>query len=87
MKTGHQNIEISFNKEDSDERISQGWNWFYGTMKLVDKEFDFSLCEMNTKVGGQNTTATEITWVNETPNGHENIERMIVRKFENEFIS
>lgn len=78
-------ITIIFNKEESDQRTEHGWNWFYGTAKVNDKEFEFSLVEMNTKVGGQNTTATEITWVDETPEGSSEIESQIETKFEEEF--
>lgn len=77
---------ITFNKEESDERTNNGWNWFYGTVKIEDKEFDFSLCEMNTKVGGQNTSATEITWVNGEPENSKEIETTIEEKFEEEFV-
>ena len=76
---------IEFNKEDSDERTENGWNWFYGNVKQGDKEFEFSLCEMNTKVGGQNTTATEITWVNGEPDNSKRVEIMINSAFESVF--
>lgn len=78
-------IKIKFDKEDSDERTSSGWNWFYGTAEVNGKEFNFSLLEMNTKVGGQNTTATEITWVDETPEGSSEIESQIENEFEEVF--
>ena len=79
------NVTIKFNKEESDKRTSSGWNWFYGTAKVEDKEFEFSLCEMNTKVGGQNTTATEITWVENTPTNSNQIEQAIELAFETDF--
>lgn len=79
-------VKVKFDKEDSDERTSSGWNWFYGTAEVNGKEFNFSLLEMNTKVGGQNTTATEITWVDEIPEGADNIENIIEQQFELEFV-
>ena len=41
---------------------------------------------MNTKVGGQNTAATEITWVEETPENSYDAEILIEQKFEEEFV-
>lgn len=79
------NVTITFNKEESDERSGSGWNFFYGTAKIEDKEYGFSLLEMNTKVGGQNTTATEVTWIDETPNNNLQVEREIEQQLEKEF--
>lgn len=79
-------ITIKFNKEESAERTNSGWNWFYGTATINGKDYEFSLCEMNTNVGGQNTTAIEITWVDETPDGFDNIENIIEQQFELDFI-
>lgn len=79
-------VIIKFDKDDSNERTSNGWNWFYGTATINGKDHDFSLCEMNTKVGGQNTTATEITWIDETPENATEIETFIEEKFEVEFV-
>lgn len=76
---------IFFDKEESDERTDNGWNWFYGKLRIDGKVFPFSLCEMNTDVGGQNTTATEITWVEGTPENSKQIETEIENRFEEEF--
>lgn len=80
-------VKIIFDKEDSDKRTDNGWNWFYGTTTINGQTYDFSLCEMNTDVGGQNTTATEITWVDGTPKDAEIIESLIETQFEEEFQS
>lgn len=78
---------ITFDKDQSDERTDNGWNWFYGKVDIGEQEFNFSLLEMNTDVGGQNTTATEITWVNGEPDNAKKIETAIEEKFEEEFPS
>jgi hypothetical protein len=78
-------LKLSFNKEDSDERTDSGWNWFYGSVQIKDKTYPFSLVEMNTNVGGENTTATEITWTEEIPENSKTIEKAVVAKFEDEF--
>jgi hypothetical protein len=78
-------MNITFDKQESDKRTSSGWNWFYGTAEVNGKEYPFSLCEMNTKVGGQNTTATEITWSEETPPSSQELENKIEEVFEKEF--
>lgn len=78
-------MKITFDKEQSDERTENGWNWFYGQANIGTEEFDFSLCEMNTNVGGQNTTATEITWVNGTPVNAKEVENKILEVFETTF--
>jgi hypothetical protein len=79
------NTTITFDTDESDERTDNGWNWFYGKVDIGTLEFDFTLCEMNTKVGGQNTTAIEITWVNGTPENSEEIETAIEERFEEVF--
>lgn len=79
------NLTIKFDKEDSDKRTSRGWNWFLGTAYIKEKSFIFTLLEMNTKVGGQNTIAQEITWVNDIPIESGKIEPLIEREFEKEF--
>lgn len=77
--------KITFNKEESDARTDSGWNWFYGTANVNGKDFEFSLCEMNTDVGGQNTTATQITWIEGTPKNPQEIEDQIETEFEKQF--
>ena len=79
-------MNITFNKEESDKRTDNGWNWFYGTVSDKGKDYPFTLLEMNTKVGGQNTAATEITWVEETPENSYDAETLIEQKFEEEFV-
>jgi hypothetical protein len=78
-------MKIEFDKEESDKRNESGWNWFYGTVTDKEKEYPFTLCEMNTEVGGQNTTAIEITWVYEIPENATTLEILIKEKFEEEF--
>jgi len=79
-------MKITFNKEESDERTNLGWQWFYGTVNTEGNEFPFTLCEMNTNCGGQNTTATEITWLEVAPDKSEEIEKQLLQKFESDFI-
>lgn len=81
------NVKITFDKEDSDKRTDSGTNWFYGIATVEGKDYNFSLCEMNTKVGGQNTVATDITWVDDTPKDAEIIEGLIETEFETTFQS
>jgi hypothetical protein len=79
-------IEVTFDREDSNERGGSDWNWNYGIVKIQEISFDFSLLEMRTLVGGQMTTVTEITWVEETPENHLGIEAFIERAFQKEFV-
>lgn len=89
------NIKIEFNKEDSDKRKNKGTQWFYGEATIDGKKFEFSLCEMNTNVGGQHTSATELNWIDianskdeEVPSKYyapsevEKIERLVMNEFE-----
>jgi len=78
-------MNIAFDKEESDKRTNRGWNWFYGTVSEKGKDYPFTLVEMNTSVGGQHTVATEITWVEETPQNSKKLEKQIEEKFEEEF--
>ena len=79
------NATIKFFEEQDSQRTGSGWDFFYGVAIVNDKEFEFSLLEMNTNVGGQNTSATEITWVNDTPNESSKLEKLIEAEFEKEF--
>lgn len=44
------------------------------------KEFDFTICQMYLKVSG--TYSFEITWVDETPEGHEELESEILTQWQ-----
>ena len=81
-----ENMKITFDKEDSSERTGSGTDWFYGQAEVKGKIFDFSLCELNIKVCGQNTSATEITWIDDTPDNSTKIEMQIEKTFEIEFV-
>ncbi len=81
-----ENVTITFNKEDSSERTGSGTDWFYGQAEVNGKIFDFSICELNIKVGGQNTSATEITWIDDTPDDSSKIKAQIEKIFEIEFV-
>ena len=81
--TNTKNAIIVFDKEESGIRSGSGMDWFYGTVRVGGKEFDFSLCEMNDKNSG--SSSTEITWIDATPNDSEKIEDEIVAEFNNTF--
>lgn len=52
--------------------------WHYGTANVHGKEYDFSLAEMV----DNNWSSFETTWVDETPENHQEIEKLILEQYE-----
>ena len=52
--------------------------WHYGTANVQGKEYDFSLAEMV----DNNWSSFETTWVDETPENHQEIEKLILEQYE-----
>ena len=54
--------------------------WHYGTAKVGGKEYDFTLAEMV----DNNWSSFEVTWVEETPSGVEELEQEIIDNYQEE---
>lgn len=57
-------------------RLSSGTAtlWHYGTATIDGKDYDFSLAEMK----DNNWSSFEVTWVDETPENHEDLDRAVI---------
>ena len=52
--------------------------WHYGTAEVGGKGYDFSLAEMV----DNNWSSFEVTWVDETPENHHEIEKLVLEEYE-----
>lgn len=71
--------EITF-EEISRLKSGTATLWHYGTAKVNGKDHDFSLAEMR----DNNSSSFEVTWVDETPENHTEIEREVISAYEEE---
>jgi hypothetical protein len=69
--------EITF---DEISRLKSGTAtlWHYGTAKVNGKEYDFSLME----IVDDNGSSFEVTWVDETPENHQETDRLVIERYE-----
>lgn len=70
---------ISF---DEISKLSSGTAtlWHYGTATVSGKNYDFSLAEMR----DNNWSSFEVTWVDETPENHTEIDKEVISAYEEE---
>ncbi len=54
--------------------------WHFGTAKVGEKEYDFTLAEMV----DNNWSSFEVTWVDETPSGKDELEEQIIDRYQEE---
>ena len=52
--------------------------WHYGVAEVDGKEYDFSLAEMV----DNDWSSFEVTWVDETPDNHEETDRLVIERYE-----
>ena len=52
--------------------------WHYGVAEVDGKEYDFTLAEMV----DTNWSSFEVTWVDETPDNHQEVEKLILEQYE-----
>jgi len=71
--------EITF-EEISRLKSGTATLWHYGTATIGDKGYDFSLAEMR----DDNGSSFEVTWMDETPENHTEIESQVVSAYDEE---
>ena len=57
-----------------DSEASGNWTWHYGSYEKGGKQYDFTVLEMS-------PGAYELTWVDETPDDVEVVEKVVEEKF------
>ena len=71
--------EIRFYKEDEQE-LKPGWRFFHGVISIENREFEFILINQLLSDGGKESCASEISWIDKTPENSKGFERLIIEQ-------